>query len=82
MEMENPANFSNMGRNFSDLSNGDNSSAFREFVVVLEVGSIEARKQATMEIRLLAKNKFKNRLKITRNGMIKPLISLLLSSDL
>ncbi|KAM2349848.1 hypothetical protein ACFX1X_013304 [Malus domestica] len=82
MEMENPANFSYMGRNFSDLSNGDNSFAFSEFVVVLEVGSTEARKQATMEIRLLAKNKLKNRLKITRNGMIKPLISLLLSSDL
>ncbi|KAM2054268.1 hypothetical protein ACFX1T_003817 [Malus domestica] len=116
MEMENPTNFSYMGRNFSDLSNGDNSSAFSEYksdrseefpttssqnrrlliayasdnsdyiiqqlVAVLEAGSTEAQKQAAMEIRLLAKNKSENRLKIARNGAIKPLISLLSSSDL
>ncbi|XP_070677862.1 uncharacterized protein [Malus domestica] len=51
-------------------------------VAVLEAVSTEARKQAAMEIRLLAKNKLKNRLKIARNVVIKPLISLLLSSDL
>ncbi|KAM0972562.1 hypothetical protein EV1_020011 [Malus domestica] len=54
----------------------------QQLITVLEVGSTEARKQAAMEIRLLAKNKFKNQLKIARNGVIKPLISLLLSSDL
>ncbi|KAM2045231.1 hypothetical protein ACFX1T_009455 [Malus domestica] len=35
-----------------------------------------------METRLLAKNNSENRLKIARNGAIKPLISLLSSSDL
>ncbi|KAM0977503.1 hypothetical protein ACFX13_020599 [Malus domestica] len=34
-----------------------------------------------MEIGLLAKNKSENQLKIARNGVIKPLISLILSSD-
>ncbi|CAN6583102.1 unnamed protein product [Malus baccata var. baccata] len=116
MAMENPPNFKYMGRNFSDMSNGDNSSAFSEcnsdrseefpttssqgrrlliacasdnsddliqqLVAVLEDGSIEEQKQAAMEIRLLAKNKSENRLKIARNGAIKPLISLLSSTDL
>ncbi|XP_048431506.1 protein spotted leaf 11-like [Pyrus x bretschneideri] len=115
MEMENPSNFSYMGRNCSDLSIGDNSSAFSEYnsdrsgefpttssqsrqlliacasdnsddmiqqhVAVLEAGSTEEQKQAAMEIRLLAKNKSENRLKIARNGAIKPLLSLLSSSD-
>lgn len=35
-----------------------------------------------MEIRLLAKNKPENRLKIARAGAIKPLISLISSTDL
>ncbi|KAM2028050.1 hypothetical protein ACFX1T_020253 [Malus domestica] len=54
----------------------------QQLVTVLEGGSTEVQKQAAMEIRLIAKNKSKNQLKITRNGMIKPLISLLLSSNL
>ncbi|TQE05779.1 hypothetical protein C1H46_008598 [Malus baccata] len=51
----------------------------QQLVAVVE---IEARKQAAMEIRLLTKNKSENRLKIARNVVIKPLISLLLSSNL
>lgn len=115
METENPANYSYMGRNFSDLSGGDDSSAFsdcnsdrsgefptassqsrrlliacaadnsddlvRQLVSDLESCSIEDQKQAAMEIRLLAKNKSENRLKIAKAGAVKPLISLLSSSD-
>ncbi|KAL2346473.1 hypothetical protein Fmac_000473 [Flemingia macrophylla] len=54
----------------------------RQMVLNLESSSIEDRKQATMEIRLLAKNKQENRLKIARAGAIKPLISLISSADL
>ncbi|KAI3777360.1 hypothetical protein L1987_47160 [Smallanthus sonchifolius] len=48
----------------------------------LESSSIDDQKQAAMEIRLLAKNNPENRLKIARAGAIRPLISLLSSSDL
>ncbi|XP_068344162.1 U-box domain-containing protein 14-like [Pyrus communis] len=61
----------------------DNSDdMIQQLVAVLEAGSTEEQKQAAMEIRLLAKNKSENRLKIARNGAIKPLLSLLSSSDL
>ncbi|XP_015900564.3 U-box domain-containing protein 4 [Ziziphus jujuba] len=116
MEKENGANFSYMGRNYSDLCVGDDSSAFsdcnsdrsgefptassqsrrlliasasdnsddliRQLVSDLESCSIDDQKQAAMEIRLLAKNKSENRLKIAKAGAVKPLISLLSSSDL
>ncbi|KAF1858929.1 hypothetical protein Lal_00000749 [Lupinus albus] len=44
--------------------------------------SIDEQKQAAMEIRLLAKNKPENRVKIAKAGAIKPLISLISSQDL
>ncbi|AAF24610.1 putative armadillo-like helical protein [Arabidopsis thaliana] len=44
--------------------------------------SIDEQKQAAMEIRLLSKNKPENRIKIAKAGAIKPLISLISSSDL
>ncbi|XP_019429838.1 PREDICTED: U-box domain-containing protein 4-like [Lupinus angustifolius] len=44
--------------------------------------SIDEQKQAAMEIRLLAKNKAENRVKIAKAGAIKPLISLISSQDL
>ncbi|KAJ9567610.1 hypothetical protein OSB04_003576 [Centaurea solstitialis] len=47
----------------------------------LESTSIDDQKQAAMELRLLAKNKPENRLKIARAGAIRPLISLISSSD-
>ncbi|XP_047342405.1 U-box domain-containing protein 4-like [Impatiens glandulifera] len=47
----------------------------------LESTSIDDQKQAAMEIRLLAKNKSENRIKIARAGAIKPLINLISSSD-
>ena len=116
MEMESPNNFTYMGRTFSDLGVGDDSSAFSDcnsdrscelptassqsrrrliacaadnsddlisqLVSDLQSCSIEEQKQAAMEIRLLATNKSENRLKIAKAGAVKPLISLLSSSDL
>ncbi|XP_059460217.1 U-box domain-containing protein 4 [Corylus avellana] len=115
MEEENGANYTYMGRNFSDLSINGDSTAFsecnsdrsgefptassesrrlllacaaensdeliRQLVLDLESCSIEEQKQAVMEIRLLAKNKPENRLKIAKAGALKPLISLVSSSD-
>ncbi|GMH13635.1 hypothetical protein Nepgr_015476 [Nepenthes gracilis] len=53
----------------------------RQLVSDLESTSIDEQKQAALEIRLLAKNKQDNRLKIASAGAIKPLISLISSSD-
>ncbi|KAF8404883.1 hypothetical protein HHK36_009778 [Tetracentron sinense] len=47
----------------------------------LQSDSIDVQRQAAMEIRLLAKEKQENRLKIARSGAIKHLISLISSSD-
>ncbi|KAG4962522.1 hypothetical protein JHK85_039969 [Glycine max] len=54
----------------------------RQLVSDLHSSSIDYQKQAAMEIRLLAKNKPENRIKIAKAGAIKPLISLILSPDL
>ncbi|KAL0735108.1 hypothetical protein Bca4012_011318 [Brassica carinata] len=43
--------------------------------------SIDEHKQAAMEIRLLSKNNPENRIKIANSGAIKPLVSLISSSD-
>ncbi|KAK7351592.1 hypothetical protein VNO77_11156 [Canavalia gladiata] len=60
----------------------ENSDDFiRELVLNLESCSIEKQKHATMEIRLLAKNKQENRLKIAKAGAVNPLISLISSPD-
>ncbi|KAG2692387.1 hypothetical protein I3760_08G051500 [Carya illinoinensis] len=53
----------------------------RQLVSDLESCSIEEQKQAAMEIRLLTKNKPENRLKIAKAGAVKPLISLVSSTD-
>ncbi|ESW08745.1 hypothetical protein PHAVU_009G071200 [Phaseolus vulgaris] len=59
----------------------DNSDEFiRHLLHNLHSCSIEEQKQATMEIRLLAKNKQENRVKIAKAGAIQPLVSLLSSS--
>lgn len=52
-----------------------------QLVLDLESCSIDDQKQAAMELRLLAKNKPENRIKIARAGAIKPLISLIASPD-
>ncbi|KAL1345002.1 hypothetical protein HN51_018792 [Arachis hypogaea] len=118
METDIPvANYTYMGRTFTQLALGDHSSsAFSDcnsdrsgefsttssqarrlfiactadnshdlithLVTELQSSSIEDQKQAAMEIRLLAKNKPENRLKIAKAGAIKPLISLISSQDL
>ncbi|KAK9080196.1 hypothetical protein SSX86_001871 [Deinandra increscens subsp. villosa] len=53
----------------------------QQLVSDLESDSIEDQKQAAMELRLLAKNRPENRVKIARAGAIRPLISLISSSD-
>ncbi|XP_042495801.1 U-box domain-containing protein 4 [Macadamia integrifolia] len=53
----------------------------RQLVSDLESGSIELQRRAAMEIRLLAKNKQENRLKIAQAGAIRPLVSLISSQD-
>lgn len=53
----------------------------RRLILDLNSSSIDQQKQATMEIRLLAKNKSENRLRIAKAGAIKPLISLLSSQS-
>ncbi|KAK9109733.1 hypothetical protein Sjap_017793 [Stephania japonica] len=47
----------------------------------LQSSSIEVQRQAALEIRLLAKNKPENRIKIARSGAVKPLIRLISSAD-
>ncbi|KAI3688999.1 hypothetical protein L2E82_46947 [Cichorium intybus] len=53
----------------------------QQLVSDLDSDSIEDQKQAAMELRLLAKNKPENRVKIARAGAIRPLISLISSAD-
>ncbi|KAK4801568.1 hypothetical protein SAY86_022055 [Trapa natans] len=115
MSAESPVNYTYKGRNMSDLSVNDDSSAFSDcnsdrsgefptassesrrlliacasensedlivqLVSDLQSCSINEQKQAAMEIRLLAKNKPENRLKIARAGAVKPLIALISSTD-
>ncbi|KAG9440418.1 hypothetical protein H6P81_020583 [Aristolochia fimbriata] len=114
--MDAPVSYSYMGRNFSDLSNGDSSSSafsdcnsdrsgeftaassqtrrlllscasdnsdevIQQLVSDLESCSIESQRQAALELRLLAKNKQENRIKIAQSGAVRPLVSLISSSD-
>ncbi|CAL5206091.1 unnamed protein product [Lathyrus oleraceus] len=60
----------------------DSDDLIRQLVSDLHSSSIEEQKQAAMEIRLIAKNKPENRIKIAKAGAIKPLISLVSSQDL
>ncbi|XP_057469405.1 U-box domain-containing protein 4-like [Actinidia eriantha] len=64
-----------------DCASDNSDDLIHQLVSDLESSSIDEKKQAAMEIRLLAKNKPENRLKIVRAGAIKPLISLISSSD-
>ena len=56
-------------------------ASFRQLVSDLQSCSIEEQKQVAMEIRLVAKNKPENRLKIAKADAIKPLISLISLAD-
>ncbi|KAG7029307.1 U-box domain-containing protein 4 [Cucurbita argyrosperma subsp. argyrosperma] len=60
----------------------DNSDELiQQLVLDLESCSIDEQKQAAMEIRLLAKNKPENRLRIAKAGAVRPLISLISCTD-
>ncbi|KAE8658860.1 U-box domain-containing protein 4 [Hibiscus syriacus] len=63
-------------------ANSENSNdLIRQLVSDLDSCSIDEQKQAALELRLLAKNKAENRIKIAKAGAIRPLISLISSSD-
>ncbi|KAK9983258.1 hypothetical protein SO802_032783 [Lithocarpus litseifolius] len=62
-------------------SSENSDELIRQLVSDLQSCSIEEQKQAAMEIRLIAKNKPENRLKIAKAGAVKPLISLISSAD-
>ncbi|KAL8127961.1 uncharacterized protein LOC141721823 [Apium graveolens] len=53
-----------------------------QLVSDLDSSCVDDQKLAALELRLLAKNKPENRIKIAQAGAIKPLISLILSTDL
>ncbi|KAL3505057.1 hypothetical protein ACH5RR_034898 [Cinchona calisaya] len=60
----------------------DNSDELvSQLVSDLHSSSIEEQKQAALELRLLAKNKPENRIKIAEAGAIKPLIEIISSSN-
>ncbi|KAF9621192.1 hypothetical protein IFM89_016686 [Coptis chinensis] len=74
---------STQNRRFLITCASENSECLiRQLVEDLESCSIDVQKQAAMEIRLIAKNKPENRLKIAKEGAVRPLISLITSSDL
>ncbi|PWA99432.1 U-box domain-containing protein 4 [Artemisia annua] len=54
----------------------------QSLITQLESVSMEDKKQAAMELRLLAKNKPENRIKIAKYGAVKPLISIMTSPDM
>ncbi|GMI91089.1 hypothetical protein like AT3G01400 [Hibiscus trionum] len=63
-------------------ANSENSNdLIRQLVSDLDSCSIDEQKQAALELRLLAKNKPENRIQIAKAGAIRPLISLISSSD-
>ncbi|KAF9687498.1 hypothetical protein SADUNF_Sadunf02G0099800 [Salix dunnii] len=76
-----PASASQSRRLFLSCAADNPDDLIRQLVSNLESCSIDEQKQAAMEIRLLAKNRPENRLKIAEAGAIKPLISLISSSD-
>ncbi|MED6181919.1 hypothetical protein PIB30_023940 [Stylosanthes scabra] len=74
---------SSQTRRFLLACAADNSDdLIRQLVSDLGSDSVNEQKQAAMEIRLLAKNKPENRIRIAKAGAIKPLISLISSQDL
>ncbi|KAL5988208.1 hypothetical protein ACLOJK_035971 [Asimina triloba] len=65
----------------ASISENSSDDLISQLVADLESCSIDSQRQAALELRLLAKNKTENRLKIARAGAVKPLISLIQSSD-
>lgn len=66
----------------ASVSENSSDDLIRQLVADLDSCSIDSQRHAALELRLLAKNKTENRLKIARAGAVKPLISLIQSSDL
>lgn len=67
------------------ISSTDNSCSSTELVCSLIAGlkseSVEARYRAAMELRLLAKDSMENRIMIGRSGAIRPLVSLIYTTE-
>lgn len=59
----------------------DSDDLIRQLVRDLDSCCLDEQKQAALEIRLLAKNKPENRVRIAQAGAIKPLVALISSSD-
>ncbi|KAI6687952.1 hypothetical protein NL676_024780 [Syzygium grande] len=59
----------------------DSDDLIRQLVLDLDSCCLDEQKQAALEIRLLAKNKPENRVRIAQAGAIKPLVALISSSD-
>ncbi|KAL0432579.1 UNVERIFIED_CONTAM: U-box domain-containing protein 15 [Sesamum latifolium] len=76
-----PTASSESRRLFLACASDNSDEVIAQLVSALESNNIDDQKQAAMEIRLLAKNKPDNRIKIARAGAIKPLISIISSND-
>ena len=63
------------------LAGNSDDYVIEQLVSDLQSSSIDDQKLAAMELRLLAKNKPENQMKIAQVGAIKPLISLISSID-
>ncbi|KAL3634131.1 hypothetical protein CASFOL_021185 [Castilleja foliolosa] len=76
-----PTTSSQSRRLFLSCASDNSDEVISQLVSALDSNNIDDQKQAAMEIRLLAKNKPDNRIKIARAGAIKPLISIISSND-
>ncbi|XP_019258117.1 PREDICTED: protein spotted leaf 11-like [Nicotiana attenuata] len=68
-------------RLFLSCASENSDELIEQLVSDVESSLIDEQNQVATEIILLAKNKLENRIKIARPGAIKPLISLIASSD-
>ncbi|KAK6130805.1 hypothetical protein DH2020_035446 [Rehmannia glutinosa] len=76
-----PTASSQSRRLFLSCASDNSDEVISQLVSDLDSNNIDEQKQAAMEIRLLAKNKPENRIKIARAGAIKPLVSIVSSND-
>ncbi|KAK6116015.1 hypothetical protein DH2020_008284 [Rehmannia glutinosa] len=76
-----PTASSQSRRLFLSCASDNSDEVISQLVSDLDSNNIDEQKQAAMEIRLLAKNKPDNRIKIARAGAIKPLVSIISSND-
>lgn len=76
-----PTASSQSRRLFLACASDNSDDLISQLVSHLDSDNIDDQKQAAMEIRLLAKNKSENRIKIAKAGAIKPLILIISSND-